>query len=138
MATAIWQCSVNGRYWLDVLVGGRQVSLMIDTGLVDPEQRVGMELEPQLFDQLEQSERLTGRALRVRKDAGGTARRCFVPRLMRVWQLQVQANRWVRPSAFMLHAELKAFPVVWDWRSSTNFLNAESFGTARQKRGRCQ
>lgn len=71
MATAIWQCSVNGRYWLDVLVGGLQVSLMIDTGLVDPEQRVGMELEPQLFDQLEQSGRLTGRALRVRKDAGG-------------------------------------------------------------------
>ena len=50
MATATWQCSANGRYWLDVLVGSLQVSLMIDTGLVDPEQRVGIELEPHLFD----------------------------------------------------------------------------------------
>ena len=67
MATATWQCTANGRYWLDVLVGSLQVSLMIDTGLVDPEQRVGIELEPHLFDQLEQSGRLSGRALRVLK-----------------------------------------------------------------------
>ena len=73
MATATWQCSANGRYWLDVLVGSLQVSLMIDTGLVDPEQRVGIELEPHLFDQLEQSGKLSGRALRIRKDAGGHA-----------------------------------------------------------------
>ncbi len=28
MATAIWQCSANGRYWLDVLVGNLQVSFL--------------------------------------------------------------------------------------------------------------
>ena len=71
MATATWQPAANGRYWLDMLLESLRVPLMIDTGLVDPEQRVGIELDPPLFDQLEQSGKLSGWALRVRKDAVG-------------------------------------------------------------------
>ena len=71
MATATWQCTANGRYWLDVLVGSLPVPLMIDTGVVDPEQRVGLELEPQRFAVLQPTGKFSQRALRVRKDAGG-------------------------------------------------------------------
>lgn len=138
MAIATWQCSASGRYWLDVLVGSLQVSLMIDTGLVDPEQRVGIELEPHLFDQLEQNGKLSGRALRIRKDAGGIHRRCIVLRWMRVWRLLRQTNHWGHQSAFTSHAESRVFPAAWVWHSSTNFQVAEWSGTAPRKLGRFQ
>ncbi len=71
MTTAMWSADPQGRYWLDVLLGGQTISVMVDSGLVDPDQRVGFELDRTLFDQLKESGKLSGWALRVRKDASG-------------------------------------------------------------------
>src|ERR1700693_6400645 len=71
MPQAEWKADPDGRYWIDVVVGNRALSVMIDLGLVDPVARVGFELEPAVYHQLKQSGELSRFLRRVRRDAGG-------------------------------------------------------------------
>ena len=71
MAQVSWQAAADGRYLIDVVVGNYNVQAMIDLGLVDPADLVGCEIEPALYDQLEQSGWLTGNCHRQWRDASG-------------------------------------------------------------------
>jgi hypothetical protein len=66
-----WPVALNGRYRIDVRVGSLDLLLMLDTGLVDPQRRVGFEIDPALFDRLRQAGELTSFRQRKRRDAGG-------------------------------------------------------------------
>ncbi len=71
MAELSWRAAADGRYWIDVSVGGEVTRVMVDLGLVDPSHAVGFELEPDLYDRLKQSGRLSRFQLRYRRDANG-------------------------------------------------------------------
>jgi hypothetical protein len=47
-----WQAAANGSYWLNIEVGGLDLTWLVDSGLVDPLDRVGFEVEPAIYDQL--------------------------------------------------------------------------------------
>jgi hypothetical protein len=66
-----WRAAADGRYWIDVAIGGRPVRVMIDLGLVDPSNRVGFELEPAFYDELKRSGLLSRFQFRYRRDANG-------------------------------------------------------------------
>jgi hypothetical protein len=72
MAQACWHASADGRYFIDVAIGGYQVRVMVDSGLVDPLDLVGFELEPAIYDQLNQSGCLTNNRARLSRNAGGS------------------------------------------------------------------
>jgi len=69
VAKVSWQAASDGRYWIDVLIGGSQLQDMIDLGLVDPLDAVGFELEPASYDQLKQAGVLSRLQYRFRRDA---------------------------------------------------------------------
>ncbi len=71
MAELSWQAAADGRYWIDVAIGGRPVRVMIDLGLVDPSGRVGFELEPAFYDDLKRSGLLSKFQFRFRRNANG-------------------------------------------------------------------
>lgn len=71
MSELSWQAAADGRYWIDVTIGGRPVRVMIDLGLVDPSYRVGFELEPAFYDDLKLSGLLSRFQFRFRRDANG-------------------------------------------------------------------
>jgi hypothetical protein len=72
MPQVTWPAAPDGRYWIDVRVGGYDLQVMIDTGLVDAKHEVGFELEPAVYAQLLGAGRLVAAAPRIRRDAGGT------------------------------------------------------------------
>jgi len=47
-----WPAALDGRYWIDVAVGTEELLAIMDLGLVDPRDQIGLELEPLLFDAL--------------------------------------------------------------------------------------
>lgn len=55
MAQVSWKGTADGRYQIDVALGGLEVPLMIDLGLIDPGDQVGFSIEPGLYDQLKQA-----------------------------------------------------------------------------------
>jgi hypothetical protein len=69
MADVSWQAAPDGRYWIDVALGGHVARVMIDLGLVDPLQAVGFELDPSLYDHLKQAGLLSRFQYRFRRDA---------------------------------------------------------------------
>lgn len=69
MADISWSAASDGRYWIDVVIGGQAVRAMIDLGLVDPLGAVGFELEPALYDQLKKAGLLSRLQYRFRRDA---------------------------------------------------------------------
>jgi hypothetical protein len=71
MGQVIWPAAPDGRYWIDVALGNEEVLCMVDTGLVDPLDRIGFELEPQLFDRLKTQKGVTAFQYRWRRDASG-------------------------------------------------------------------
>ena len=46
---------LDGRYRIDVELGGLDMRMMIDTGVVDRHDRIGVELDPFIFDRLRQA-----------------------------------------------------------------------------------
>lgn len=66
-----WMAARDGRYWIDIVLGNLPVRLMLDTGLVDPLGHVAFEIEPDLFDSLEQSGQLVAAGPRKRRDSSG-------------------------------------------------------------------
>jgi hypothetical protein len=71
MAQARWQVTADGRYFIDVVIGNYNLRVMVDTGLVDPLDMVGVELEPSIYDRLDQSGALANKRTRVSRNAGG-------------------------------------------------------------------
>jgi hypothetical protein len=69
VAKVSWLAASDGRYWIDVLIAGRVLSVMIDLGLVDPLDAVGFELEPAAYDQIKQAGLLSRLQYRFRRDA---------------------------------------------------------------------
>jgi hypothetical protein len=71
MPRACWSPAPNGRYRIDVRLGSLDLLLMLDTGLVDAQRRVGFEIDPALYNRLKQTGDLTAFRKRMRRDAGG-------------------------------------------------------------------
>jgi hypothetical protein len=69
MLRVSWRAAADGRYWIDAAIGNHDVLVMIDLGLIDPRQHVGLELEPQLYHQLKQLGQLSSFRRRSRRDA---------------------------------------------------------------------
>lgn len=70
MGTVCWR-SASGRYSVDVILGNSQVAVMIDSGLVDPGNRLGFELDPAVYDRLNQAGLLSHARTRQFRDASG-------------------------------------------------------------------
>jgi hypothetical protein len=71
MTRVCWSPAANGRYRIDVRLGRLDLLLMLDTGLVDAQDRVGFEINPALYDQLKLAGTLTAFRQRKRFDASG-------------------------------------------------------------------
>jgi hypothetical protein len=71
MAQARWQAAADGRYRIDVMIGNLYVHVMIDLGLVDPLDLIGFELEPSIYDRLDQSGFLVQKLTRQFRSATG-------------------------------------------------------------------
>jgi hypothetical protein len=71
MPVVCWTIDANGRYVLDIQLGSRPLSLMIDTGLADRHDRTGFEVDPAEYDGLNRAGELSNPRRRTRFDAGG-------------------------------------------------------------------
>ena len=71
MNRAFWSAAPDGRYWLDIILGGTPGRFMLDTGIVDRRNQVGFEVAPALFDSLQRSGQLVSAGDRKRFDASG-------------------------------------------------------------------
>jgi hypothetical protein len=65
------QADAYGRYAMDLAVGNLELQVFIDSGLTDPFHRLGLELEPTVFDQLLRTGHLIAGPPRKRRDANG-------------------------------------------------------------------
>lgn len=72
MPQACWHADSQGLYWIDVALGSRELLLMVDLGLVDRGNRIGLSVEPALYDQFDQAGKLTRFFTDSRLDASGT------------------------------------------------------------------
>lgn len=64
----------NGRYLMDIAVASLRLRCMVDSGLIDPRDQIGMEIEPVLFDFLLRSGQFTDLRRRPHRLASGTYR----------------------------------------------------------------
>jgi hypothetical protein len=71
MGQITWQAAVDGRYWIDVAVGSLDLLCLLDTGLIDPLDRLAFELEPDEYDKLLGNGDLQYPEYRTRRDASG-------------------------------------------------------------------
>ena len=71
MARVSWRAAPDHRYWIDVALGNRELSVMLDLGLVDPLGRIGFEVDPGEYDALKQTGQLSRFRRRARRDASG-------------------------------------------------------------------
>jgi hypothetical protein len=71
MAQARWRAAADGRYRIDVVIGNISLQVMIDLGLVDPLDLLGFELEPSIYDRLDQSGFLVQHVARQSRSATG-------------------------------------------------------------------
>ena len=52
MPSIVAALAPDGSFWMDVAIAHHRLNLMVDTGFVDPLNRVGVALEPMLYDAL--------------------------------------------------------------------------------------
>jgi hypothetical protein len=71
MPRATWQAASDGAYWIDVAVGSRELTALIDLGLIDSTERVGVSVQPAVFDQMRQAGEFTDFFDSFRLDASG-------------------------------------------------------------------
>jgi hypothetical protein len=71
MPRVSWQARSDGLYWIDMALGSRRFSLMMDLGLVDPKDQVAFSLEPALYNQLRKAGELKHFLDHSYKDASG-------------------------------------------------------------------
>lgn len=74
MALVSWKAASSGHYWIDVALGNREIPWMVDSGLVDPLNRVGFELDPAIYDQLQRTNLFQRYQLRTHRDSSGRLR----------------------------------------------------------------
>jgi len=72
-----WKAASDGRYWIDVLVGQLGLRVMVDLGLVDPLNRVAFEVEPVVYDLLEQRGQLSHFRRRLSRSSTGSQRMTY-------------------------------------------------------------
>jgi hypothetical protein len=75
MAHVSWTVAANGRYWMDLIIGARRLRFMVDLGLVDPANDVGLEIDPQLFEYIEKAGGFLTQRRRTWRDASGKYQR---------------------------------------------------------------
>jgi hypothetical protein len=71
MGQVSWTAATAGRYWIDMVVEQRQLRFMVDLGLVDSNNKVGMEVDPLLYDSLEKAGRFRAIETRNWRSASG-------------------------------------------------------------------
>ena|SRR5205809_312832 len=71
MSQACWQAAADGRYHIEVVIGNYTLAVMVDSGLVDPLDLIGFDLEPSIYDRLNQSGFLTQERSRQFRSASG-------------------------------------------------------------------
>jgi hypothetical protein len=71
MAQVHWQVASSGAYLIDVMVGDIAAQTIIDLGLTDPSNQVGLALDPDIYDRLKQSQQLSRFRARLSRDASG-------------------------------------------------------------------
>jgi hypothetical protein len=71
MTRVCWPAAPDGSYWLDIALGAKPTSLMLDTGLIDRMGQVAFDLDPVTFDTLGQSGQLLAAGFRSRRDSSG-------------------------------------------------------------------
>jgi hypothetical protein len=96
MGRVCWQAGTDGRYWIDLFIGNGSLRAVIDTGLIDPLDRLGGELEPALYAQLKQKGQLSHLQLRSSYDANGQVQ-VAESGLTTAWLLDPVGRRRVGP-----------------------------------------
>src|SRR5262245_31047379 len=71
MGQVCWQATAQGRYWIDIELGNQELHLMVDLGLTDSLHRVGFEVDPSVYDQLQQDGQFADIETRAWRDASG-------------------------------------------------------------------
>jgi hypothetical protein len=71
MGIACWIAAPDGRYWIDVALGTYETKLMIDVGMVDPQDQVAFEVEAALYDLLVQRRQVHPGPSKRRRDSSG-------------------------------------------------------------------
>lgn len=66
-----WPVAPNGRYLIDLSIGGVDLVVMVDTGIADPMQRVGFDLDERDYDRLRSAGLVRATEYRKRHDASG-------------------------------------------------------------------
>jgi hypothetical protein len=75
MPQACWQAASDGTYWLDLAIGNHELTLLIDLGMIDHQQRIGFAVEATIYDQLKQSGAFRHSIHSLRLDASGNVSR---------------------------------------------------------------
>ncbi len=71
MPRVLWKADAGGRYWIDVVLGNRNLAVLVDLGLVDPRDQVGLEVDPTVYSSIQQSGGFSRSTMRSRRDASG-------------------------------------------------------------------
>ena len=75
MPRVSWQARPDGLYWIDIALGSRHFSLMIDIGLVDAKYQVGFSIDPRLYDVLKRAGEFSAFSTHSQVDASGRVSR---------------------------------------------------------------
>jgi hypothetical protein len=67
----VWAAGADGRYWIDVVLGGYNVAVLVDLGLTDPLDQVGFEVDPAVYSSIQQFSGFSRTTKRSRRDASG-------------------------------------------------------------------
>jgi len=71
MQCVTWKAGPDGRYWIDAALGSQSLRLMIDLGLVDPADQVGLVVRPGVFETLKRRGELSNLITRFHRSATG-------------------------------------------------------------------
>jgi hypothetical protein len=71
MPQVSWSANARGEYWLDVSLAGRQLQVLIDSGLIDSRGQVGFSIDEALHDSLKQAGGFRSHQLHARLTADG-------------------------------------------------------------------
>ena len=71
MPQSRWPADAKGRYWIDIALGSRELSLMVDSGLVDFQHQAGFSIDPFIFDRMRQSHEFVMTQRYTIQDASG-------------------------------------------------------------------
>jgi hypothetical protein len=73
MPFAHWNANARGEYWIDVVLGGLPLQVLVDTGLVDAKGQVGFSIDETLYDSMKQTGVFRSHQTYARMAATGTS-----------------------------------------------------------------